>query len=90
MDSIDAASVDDESAGSYPVVITDPEVIASIYPYLHNEYFATRTQFNEAHADIHKGVTATITWKNGDDQTENYFVIDSACDLSDYVAASEE
>ena len=88
--SVDAASIDNEAADSYPVVITDPEVIASIYPYLHNEYFATRTQFNEAHADIHKGVTATITWKNGDDQTESYFVIDSACDLSDYVAASEE
>ena len=88
--SVDAASIDNEAADSYPVVITDPEVIASIYPYLHNEYFATRTQFNEAHADIHKGVTATITWKNGDDQTESYVVIDSACDLSDYVAASEE
>ena len=88
--SVDAASIDNEAADSYPVVITDPEVIASIYPYLHNEYFATRTQFNEAHADIHKGVTATITWKNGDDQTESYFVIDSACDLSNYVAASEE
>ena len=88
--SVDAASIDNEAADSYPVVITDPEVIASIYPYLHNEYFATRTQFAEAHADIHKGVTATIAWKNGDDQTESYFVIDSACDLSNYVAASEE
>ncbi len=85
-----AASIDNESAGSYPVVITDSKVIASIYPYLHNEYFAERTQFAQAHAAIHKGVTATITWKEGDDQTESYFVIDSACDLSTYIAASDE
>ena len=85
-----AASIDNESAGGSPVVITDSKVIASIYPYLHNEYFAERTQFAQAHADIHKGVTATITWKEGDDQTESYFVIDSACDLSTYIAASDE
>ena len=83
-------SIDNESAGGYPVVITDSKVIASIYPYLHNEYFATRTQFAEAHADIHSGVTATITWKEGDDQIESYYVIDSSCDLSDYITASEE
>ena len=85
-----AASIDNESAGGSPVVITDSKVIASIYPYLHNEYFATRTQFAEAHADIHSGVTATITWKEGDDQIESYYVIDSSCDLSDYITASEE
>lgn len=83
-------SIDNESAGGYPVVITDSKVIASIYPYLHNEYFATRTKFAEAHADIHSGVTATITWKEGDDQIESYYVIDSSCDLSDYITASEE
>lgn len=84
-----AASTEDKIAAQSEVMLTDPKAIASILPYLYNEQYATRTQFNQAYADVHNATT-TLTWKEGDDLYECYFVIDKACDLSAYLKGAEE
>lgn len=82
-------STEEPTAAQSEVMITDPETIATILPYLYNEQYATRTPFNQVYADVHNATT-TLTWKEGDDLYECYFVIDNACDLSAYLKGTEK
>ncbi len=51
-----------------PQVVTDPEVIASFYPYLYRVDFIDRTTLTRLHHanDIYQLVYVTVTWQDAD------------------------
>lgn len=68
------------------VVITDPDDIAALYPYLYTQDYINRNNFTWTHTDVHNA-TAVLSWEENDQLYEASFSIDSAFDLSTYLAS---
>lgn len=76
-----------DASDNNTTVIYDSETIASIYPYLYNMTYTSRTEFTRVYADAntHNG-EVTIHWEEDNVYSpECTFAVSKECDLSKYL-----